>query len=113
MKRLKIGIMILIFVSSSAFAGLFNDCFTAKDSAMEIAQQLRQESKDLGWEIGKVKSVTVAGVVKSKRAVYPDGDVEVCLQEKDGRLNYKIQSSSKDADKATWHLLKKSKKGWF
>ena len=113
MRKLLIGIAILIFISSNAFAGLFDNCFNAKDSTMEIAQQLRQEGKDMGWEIGKVKSFSVATVVKSKKAIYPDGDIEVCLKEKKGNLDYKIQSSSKDADSASWHLLKKTKKGFF
>ena len=113
MKKLFISTIALLLMSNSAYAGFFDNCFKAKDSTMEIAQQLRLEAHDMGWEVGKVKSLSVAAVVKSKKAIYPDGDIEVCLKEKKGNLDYKVQSSSKDADSALWRLLKKSKKGFF
>ena len=90
-----------------------SDCFEAEKGAMAIGQQIRQVAQDMGWKIGKMKSISVGGVIKGKKALYPDGDMEVCLEEKDGDLHFIMKSSSDDADKAKWHFLKSSKKGWL
>ena len=104
---------LISLMPSLLHAGFFNDCFTSKKDIMEIAQQLRQESQSMGWEISKVKSVSVAGIIKGKKAIYPDGELEVCLKESEGHLKYIMKSSSSDAGAPKWHLLSSSKKGWF
>lgn len=109
---MKKTILFLLLVSLSAIS-IFAKCFDAKESTMEIAQQIRQQAKDMGWKVGKVKSISIAGIIKGKKTIYPDGNMEICLKEKDGDLQYIMNSSSKDAEKAEWHFLKSSKKGWF
>jgi len=109
-------IIIVAFISlmpSLLHAGIFDNCFSSKEEIMEVAQQIRQESQSMGWEIGKVKSISVAGIIKGKKAVYPDGKLEVCLKESEGSLLYIMKSSSTDAGTPEWHLLSSSKKSWF
>lgn len=105
--------ILLLLVTSLGANTIFANCFDTKESTMEIAQQLRQEANELGWKVGKLKSISIAGIIKTKKAIYPDGNLEVCLEEKDGDLQYIMNSSSKDAEKAKWHFLTSSKKGAF
>ncbi len=109
MKKTTLFLLLMSLGANTIFA----NCFDSKESTMEIAQQLRQESKDMGWKVGKIKSISIAGIIKGKKTIYPDGDMEICLQEKDGDLQYIMNSSSKDAEKAEWHFLSSSKKGLF
>ncbi|MDQ7002069.1 MAG: hypothetical protein Q9N02_05215 [Ghiorsea sp.] len=113
MRKTIFSIVIITLIPSFAHAGIFNNCFTTKDELLEIAQQIRQESQSIDWEIGKVKSISVAGIIKAQKAVYPDGKMEVCLKESEGRLKYIMKSSSSDAETPEWHLLSSSKEGWF
>lgn len=117
MKKQIFGLLLLTCLVSNINAGLlsqiFSNCFEAKTSTFEIGQQIRQEAKNAGWDIGKMKSITVGGIIKTKHAIYPDGDMEVCLKEKDGDLYFIMKSTSDDAEKPEWHFLKSSKKGWL
>ena len=105
---LRLAILGLLFSTS-----LVGNCFEAEKGAMAIGQQIRQVAQDMSWKIGKMKSISIGGVIKGKKVLYPDGDMEVCLEEKDGDLHFIMKSSSNDADKAKWHFLKSSKKGWL
>jgi len=109
-------ILIGLFVTNldaGLLSQIFDNCFEAKEGATQIGQQIRQEASSMGWKVGKLKSITVGGVVKGKRAIYPDGEIEVCLKEKDGDLHFIMKSTSDDAEQAEWHFLKSSKKGFF
>lgn len=110
MKKQILGLVVLGLLLSTSLAG---NCFEAEKGAMAIGQQIRQEAQDMGWKIGKMKSISVGGVIKGKKALYPDGDMEVCLEEKDGDLHFIMKSTSDDASEPEWHFLKSSKKGWF
>jgi hypothetical protein len=90
-----------------------SDCFTAKSGTFDIAQQLRVEAKGMGWEVGKIKSTTVAGVIKTKQAIYPDSKLEICLKEIDSDLKFIMNSKAEDSGKAEWHFLSGSKNGSF
>ena len=106
-------ILSFTFISANAFFNSSDNCFIIKDSTNEIAQQLRQEADIMKWDIGKIKSFSIAGIIKGKKAIYPDGKIEVCLKEIDGDLKFKMKSDSKDSKKEEWHFLSSSKKGWF
>ncbi len=88
-------------------------CFDAGDDLTVNAQHIRLTSKSLGWEVGTVKSLSVAGIIKAKQELYPDGSIEVCISEKDGDLKFIMHSSSIEASTASWHFLTASKTGWF
>ena len=88
-------------------------CFDAGDDLTVNAQHIRLTSKSLGWEVGTVKSLSVAGIIKAKQELYPDGSIEVCIAEKDGDLKFIMHSSSVEASPASWHFLTASKTGWF
>lgn len=113
MRKSILSLIVVGVLTSNLYAGFFSNCFDCKNSTMEIAQQIRQEAKDMNWDIGKIKSISIAGIIKGKKVVFPDGDMEVCLKEKDGDLEYIMKSSSSDATRAKWHFLSSSKKGWF
>lgn len=113
MRKIIFALSIITLLPSLAHAGFFNNCFTTKGELLGIAQQLRQESQSMGWDIGKVKSISVASIIRGKKAVYPDARLEVCLKETEGSLKYIMKSSSSDAKTPEWHLLISSKKGWF
>lgn len=89
------------------------DCFNATDDLTENAQKIRLVSKDLGWEVGTVKSLSVAGVIRGKRELYPDGNIKLCIKEVDGDLKFIMYSNSEEASEAKWYFLTASKTGWF
>ena len=87
--------------------------FKATPDITENAQKIRLISKDLGWEVGTIKSLSVAGIIKAKQEIYPDGDIQLCIAENDGDLKFIMNSSSDEATSAKWHFLTASKTGWF
>lgn len=89
------------------------DCFNSKNDVTENAQMIRMVSKDLGWNIGITKSLGVAGIIRAKKELYPDGDIKVCIEERDGDLKFIMHSNSAEAKEAKWHFLTASKTGWF
>lgn len=61
----------------------------------------------MGWKLGKFKSITAGGFIKSKKILYPEDDVNVCVKV-DGNgddLIFKVQSEASDAGKAVWREL--------
>jgi len=88
-------------------------CFHATDDLTENAQKIRLISDELGWKVGTVKSLSVAGVIKAKQEIFPDGNIKVCIAEKDGDLKFIMYSNSIEESEPQWHFLTASKTGWF
>lgn len=89
------------------------NCFKADKDLTINAQKIRLISKEIGWSVGIAKSLIVAGAIKAKQEIYPDGELKVCIEEKDGDLKFIMHSSSIEAEKAKWIFLTASKHGWF
>ncbi len=102
---------ILFFISLSAF--IHAGCFKATDDLTVNAQQIRLISDALGWKVGKLKSLSVAGIIKTKQEILPDGNIKVCIEERDGDLKFIMYSSSIEESDPQWHFLTASKTGWF
>lgn len=109
MKKL---LLIFALVTSFAFASQ-TECFNATNDIAVNAQKIRLSSKLLGWEVGQIKSFTVAGIIKAKQKMYPDGVIKVCIKELDGDLKYIMYSTSTEDKDPKWHFLTASKTGWF
>ena len=88
-------------------------CFNAGTDLTENAQHIRLTSKSLGWEVGTVKSISVATILKAKQELYPDGNINVCIEEQDGDLKFIMHSTSAESTEAKWYFLTASKTGWF
>ena len=97
--------LLLLSISSSSHADFFGNCFISKDKTFSIAQQLRQKSADMGWKIGKFKSISVAGVIKGKKTLYPDSKMEICLKEVDDELKFIMKSGARDSGSPEWHVM--------
>jgi len=102
-----------IFITVLLASSIKASCFNAKKDITENAQMIRLTSKNIGWEVGLVKSITVSGILKAKQELYPDGDIKFCIDERDGDLKFIMHSSSVESSKAKWHFLTASKTGWF
>jgi len=100
--------LIVLFTS-----GLGAACFHATNDLTENAQKIRLVSNKLGWKVGTVKSLSIAGVIKAKQEIYPDGNIKVCIAEKDGDLKFIMYSNSIEESEPQWHFLTASKTGWF
>jgi len=101
--------MTTVFVTAS-FAG----CFTVDMPLTTVAQKVRLESKYMGWSVGISKSLAVAGIIKAKQEIFPDGTVRVCIKEQDGDLKFSMQSDSiEEGSEKKWYFLTGSKSGWF
>jgi hypothetical protein len=92
----------LMVVAAPASA---QQCFASEQSLNVDAQNIRQKALAIGWTVGKTASFTAAGLVSSKAAIYPKDPVEICLDEKEGKLLARVQSKSPDAGQAEWHDL--------
>ena len=89
-----------------------DECFKASGAMGEDAQTIRQKAASMGWTVGTPASLTAAGVVKGKVALYPKGSVEVCLRPAAGNeLALRVQASSSDAGNAEWHKLPAKRTG--
>lgn len=93
------GLMVLTAPATAA------QCFASEQSLNVDAQNIRQQALAMGWTVGKTASFTAAGLVSSKAAIYPKDPVEICLEEKEGKLLARVQSKSPDAGQAEWHDL--------
>jgi hypothetical protein len=69
------------WLSSQALA---EECFTAVKKLSEDEQNIRIKPLDTGWEVGKNASLTPASLIGGKAGLYPDDDVESCLNEEEG-----------------------------
>jgi len=101
-----------VFVILVALApNIFANCFTASGKAMGDGQTIRKVADSMGWKVGKMASITAGNFIKSKSALYPQGNIEVCLKDNfSGELKFKAQSSSSDAGVAEWRGLPGKKK---
>jgi len=102
-------LLTVLFVTATIHAS----CFHAGADLTENAQNIRLTSKSLGWEVGTIKSLSVATLIKAKQELYPDGSINVCIEENDGDLKFIMHSSSTETTEAKWHFLTASKTGWF
>jgi len=104
---------ILLLLSTTLAVTLSaKECFTATGKAFSDAQTLRKIATDMGWKLGKFKSITAGGFIKSKKVIYPDDELEVCVKvnENEDDLIFKVQSKASDAEKAKWRELFAEKK---
>jgi len=93
---------------------IYAGCFESEESLTKVAQDIRLEAKTMGWVVGVTKSLTVAGIIKAKEELFPDGKVTVCIKHLDGDLKFSMRSDSVEEDgKQSWHFLTGSKTGWF
>lgn len=89
----------------------YAECFVASGKAMTDAQTIRKSAVELGWKVGKTASIAAGTFIKGKVALYPQGDIQVCLRvNKSDELVFKAQSSSSDAGEAEWRNLHGKKK---
>jgi hypothetical protein len=102
-----------LFIPFMVASMLQASCFNAGEDLTENAQNIRLTSKSMGWEVGTVKSLSVATLIKAKQELYPDGSIKVCIKENDGDLKFIMHSSSTETTEAKWHFLTASKTGWF
>jgi len=104
MKRL---VWILTVVISLGTFSSADSCFNATGKAFKDAQTLRKIVSQMGWKIGKFKSITAGGFIKSKKVIYPEDELEVCIKvnENQDDLIFKAQSKASDAEKAIWRRL--------
>ncbi len=106
--------MLKQILTVTLFASLLEaNCFNTTNDITENAQKIRLVSKKLGWEVGTIKSISVACIHKGKQEIYPDGSIKICIEERDGDLKFIMHSNSNEAKKAKWHFLTASKTGWF
>jgi hypothetical protein len=103
----------ILLISSLVATILKASCFDAGTDFTENAQYIRLASKSLGWEVGTIKSLSIATILKAKQELYPDGNINVCIEEQDGDLKFIMHSTSIEATDAKWHFLTASKTGWF
>ena len=89
------------------------NCFQTIDDLTVNAQKIRLHSKQIGWEVGTLKSLSVSGLIKVKQELLPDGSIKVCIDERDGDLKFIMYSSSIEESDPKWHFLTASKTGWF
>jgi len=89
-----------------------DNCFDATGKAFKDAQTMRKIANSLGWKIAKTTSITAGTFIKGKKTLYPQDNLEVCIEENsDKELVFKAQSSASDAGNAEWRpLLGKKKK---
>ena len=103
----------ILFIPVIVATLLQASCFHAGEDLTENAQNIRLTSKSLGWEVGTVKSLSVAAIIKTKQELYPDGSINICIEENDGDLKFIMHSTSAETTNAKWHFLTASKTGWF
>ncbi|QOR61228.1 hypothetical protein ACM66Z_07145 [Sulfurovum sp. ST-21] len=106
---MKKSLLLMPLLASLLGAG----CFKATDDLTVNAQQIRLISDSLGWKVGKLKSLSIAGLIRTKQEIFPDGSIKVCIQERDGDLKFIMYSSSIEESDPQWHFLTASKTGWF
>jgi len=96
-----------LLAASALLAGPIGaeQCFLSEQSLNVDAQNIRQKALAMGWGVGKTASFTAAGLVSGKATLYPKDPVEICLEEKEGKLRARVQSKSPDAGQADWHDL--------
>jgi hypothetical protein len=105
---LKIATAFILLTSTASFA---EECFNSSKKLNDDAQTIRLKAMDMGWKVGKSSSITAAGIVKGKAAIYPKDNVEICLREEVETLLIKAQSKSRDAGKAMWRKVIATKIG--
>jgi len=104
MRKLVLGLLSIFIIGIYANA---DDCFDATGKAFKDAQTLRKIASDMGWKLGKFKSITAGGFIKSKKVLYPEDNVNVCVKVNGSGndLIFKVQSEASDAGKAVWREL--------
>jgi len=79
-------------------------CITATSGVRETSKQLKALSAEMGWDLGTMKAMSVAGVVKGK-AMSSKAQVDVCLKASDIVLNYQIRTADQSAADVAWEEL--------
>lgn len=82
-----------------------SECFNATGKAFSDGQTIRKVANAMDWEISKTASITAATFIKGKVKLYPQDTIQVCLETKNGELQFKAQSSASDAGIAEWRKL--------
>jgi len=100
---LKIIAAFIILTSTAASAA--DKCFNSSTRMNDDAQTIRLKAMDMGWQVSNAVSIAAAGVVKSKAEIYPQDNVEICIREEGDAFQIRVQSKSKDADKANWRKI--------
>ena len=114
MKTVKLLAVSLVLVPSFAFsdgtAPSKTDvesperCITATSGVRETSKQLKELSAEMGWDLGTMKAMSVAGVVKGK-TMSSKAQVDVCLKSSDTVLNYQVRTATETADDLAWEEL--------
>lgn len=108
MKKLVLGLT--LFVGLGTFLNA-DSCFNATGKAFKDAQTIRKMAANMGWKVAKTVSITAGTFIKSKKILYPQDSLKVCLKEDyEHKLVFKAQSSASDAGNAEWRPLLGEKK---
>ena len=100
-RKIVLGIIVLYgsFVTLNA-----ETCFQATGKAFKDAQTLRKLSNNMGWELGKFTSLWAGSFIESKKNLYPEDNLEVCVKVNTNRDNliFKVQVDTSDVGKSIW-----------
>ncbi len=103
MKRLVLGLVLVASLGTFLNA---DNCFDATGKAFKDAQTIRKMAKNMGWKVGRMVSITAGTFIKSKKVLYPQDSLKVCIKENsENKLVFKAQSSASDAGSAEWRPL--------
>ena len=97
-----IAVGLALGCSAAAAAPL---CFPASGKAGDDAQTLRLQADTLGWTVGVPASITAGAAIKAKVALYPKGQVTICLADQPAGLAFRVQASTGDDKDAGWRNL--------